>query len=97
MPTINPVPAGSRGVLAPLLAAYAIEMAGHLAGEMPARGASIAAMLDADPRTHVLVAWDDAMPVCFAILFELPEAVFARRWTTCSSRPAGAARATRWR
>ncbi|WP_431284164.1 GNAT family N-acetyltransferase [Humitalea sp. 24SJ18S-53] len=78
MPDIRPLPAGHRALLAPLLGAYAADMARHLAGEAPASGPAIAAMLDADPRTQVLVAWDGAAPIGFAIIFELTEAVFCR-------------------
>lgn len=76
MPPVVSLPPGQRAGIAPLLGAYAAEMAGHLAGEHPAQGAAIATMLDADPRAEVLVAGET---LGFAIVFDLPEAVFARR------------------
>ncbi len=74
--SIGLVPAGQRAALAPLFGAYAAEMAGHLAGERAAEGTAIAALLDADARAEILLA---APMQGFAIIFDLPEAVFARR------------------
>lgn len=76
---IRSLPAEQRHGLAPLLEAYAAEMRATLAGSRPARGEDAAALLAADPRTEVLGAWDAEDLVGFAIFFDLPEAVFARR------------------
>jgi GNAT superfamily N-acetyltransferase len=79
MPIIKPLPPGQRHALAPLLELYAAEMRDTLAGSRPASGHDAAALLAADPRTEVLVARDGDDLVAFAIFFDLPEAVFARR------------------
>ena len=79
MPSIHPLPPGERHRLAPLLETYATEMRDTLAGSRPARGEDAAAMLAADARTEVLAAIEDDAIVAFAIFFDLPEAVFARR------------------
>ncbi len=76
---IAPLPPGRRHLLAPLLEAYAAEMRETLAGSRPAGGTEAAALLAADPRTEVLCATDGGDVVAFAIFFDLPEAVFARR------------------
>lgn len=76
---IGLLPAGTRSEIAPLLDAYARDMGGLLAGSAVATGAAAAALIDADPRTEVLCARIAAEPVGFAILFDLPEVVFARR------------------
>jgi GNAT superfamily N-acetyltransferase len=76
---IAPMPPTDRGRLAPLLETYAAEMRATLAGSRPAGGAAAAALLAADPRAEVLAATQDGDPVGFAIFFDLPEAVFARR------------------
>ena len=79
MPSIHPLPPGERHRLAPLLETYAAEMRDTLAGSRPARGEDAAAMLAADARTEVLAAIEDDAIIAFAIFFDLPEAVFARR------------------
>ena len=79
MTTIRPLPPAERHRLAPLLEAYAAEMRDTLAGSRPARGEDAAAMLAADARTEILAAEDSGEIVAFAIVFDLPEAVFARR------------------
>jgi GNAT superfamily N-acetyltransferase len=79
MATIDPLPPHERYRLAPLLEAYASEMRDTLAGSRPASGRDAAAMLAADPRTEILAARDGADLVAFAIFFDLPEVVFARR------------------
>ncbi len=79
MPSIHPLPPGERYRLAPLLETYAAEMRDTLAGSRPARGVDAAAMLAADARTEVLAAIEDDVLIAFAIFFDLPEAVFARR------------------
>lgn len=78
-PIIAPLPPEQRHRLAPLLEAYAEEMRGTLAGSRPARGEDAAALLADDPRTEVLLATLDGEAVGFAIFFDLPEVVFARR------------------
>ena len=79
MPSIHPLPPGERHRLAPLLETYAAEMRDTLAGSRPARGEDAATMLAADARTEVLAAIEDDAIIAFAIFFDLPEAVFARR------------------
>lgn len=79
MPIIQAMPPGDRHRLAPLLEAYAAEMRDTLAGSRPASGQDAAALLAADARADVLVAMHGDAPVAFAIFFDLPEAVFARR------------------
>ncbi|MGG5817985.1 GNAT family N-acetyltransferase [Falsiroseomonas sp. HW251] len=76
---IRPLPREERRALAPLLAAYAAEMRETLAGEAVAAPEDQAALLAAHPTAEVLVAESDGAPVGFAILFDLPEIVFARR------------------
>ena len=76
---IAPLPPDQRHRLAPLLDAYGAEMRDTLAGTRPAGGEASAAMLAADPRCEVLAALEAGDPVGFAIFFDLPEAVFARR------------------
>ncbi|MFC0408926.1 GNAT family N-acetyltransferase [Roseomonas elaeocarpi] len=73
------LPPAERVVIAPLLQSYAGEMRPLLRGSEPADGHAAAAMLCADPRTEVLLCERDGAPAGFAILFDLPEVVFARR------------------
>jgi len=75
---IEPVPPGQRAMLAPLLEAYAAEMRGHLAGDAIASGDAAAALLEAPGVQPLLARWQ-GQPCGFAVLFELPEVVFARR------------------
>jgi ribosomal protein S18 acetylase RimI-like enzyme len=79
MLSIRALAAGERGPLAPLLGAYAAEMRGVLEGSAAAEGTAIAAMLDADPRSELLLASRDGAALGFALFYDLPEAVFARR------------------
>lgn len=79
MTAIRMLPAAQRERLAPLLETYAAEMRATLAGSRPASGADAAALLAADPRAEVLVSEEAEEIVAFAIVFDLPEAVFARR------------------
>ena len=79
MTTIHPLPPDERHRLAALLETYAGEMHGTLAGSRPAPGTQAAALLAADPRTEILVATDGDDILAFAIFFDLPEVVFARR------------------
>jgi GNAT superfamily N-acetyltransferase len=77
---IRPLPRDERHRLAPLLAAYAGEMRAALAGHRPAAPEAQAALLAAHPAAEVLVAEDSAGTLLgFAVLFDLPEIVFARR------------------
>lgn len=79
MPIIRPLPREQRHRLAPLLAAYAAEMRGALAGQAVAAPEAQAALLAAHPAAELLVAEDAAgAPIAFAVLFDLPELVFAR-------------------
>ena len=78
--SILPLPRDERHRLAPLLAAYAAEMRATLAGHEPATPEAQAALLAAHPAAEVLVAADaSGTLVGFAVLFDLPEVVFARR------------------
>jgi GNAT superfamily N-acetyltransferase len=78
--TIRLLPAEERHRLAPLLAAYAVEMRATLAGAEIAAPEAQAALLATHPAAEVLVAEEEAgAPIGFAILFDLPEVVFARR------------------
>jgi GNAT superfamily N-acetyltransferase len=84
MTIIQPVPRGSRASLMPLLEAYAAEMRGLLAGASPATGAEIAELLDGHPAAEVMAVADAARgggggALGFAVFYDLPEAVFARR------------------
>jgi len=76
---IAPLPPDQRHRLASLLEAYAAEMRDTLAGSRPASGQDAAALLAADARTEVLAATEGDAIIAFAIFFDLPEAVFARR------------------
>lgn len=76
---IHPLPPPERHRLAPLLAAYAAEMRGALAGAAVAEPAAQAALLATHPAAELLLAEQDGVPVGFAVLFDLPEIVFARR------------------
>ncbi len=76
---IAPLPPEQRHRLALLLEAYAAEMRDTLAGSRPASGQDAAALLATDARTEVLAASEGDDILGFAIFFDLPEAVFARR------------------
>ncbi len=76
---IRPLPRDDRAMLAPLLAAYAVEMRATLAGQAVATPEAQAALLASHPAAELLVAERDGAPIGFAILFDLPEVVFARR------------------
>ena len=76
---IRPLPRDERHRLAPLIAAYAEEMRATLAGHRPAAPDAQAALLASHPAAEVLVAEDAAgVPCGFAVIFDLPEIVFAR-------------------
>lgn len=98
--SITELPPADRHRLAPLLETYAAEMRETLSGTRAAGGVAAAAMLAADPRTEVLLAAVGDEPVGFAVFFDLPEAVFARRcgalddlFVRADRRGAGIARA----
>jgi GNAT superfamily N-acetyltransferase len=76
---VAPLPPDQRHRLAALLQAYADEMRDTLAGTRPARGEAAAALLAADARTEILAATEGDDIIAFAIFFDLPEVVFARR------------------
>jgi GNAT superfamily N-acetyltransferase len=76
---IRPLPREERASLAPLLAAYAVEMRATLVGRAIAAPEAQAALLASHPAAELLVAEREGAPVGFAILFDLPEVVFARR------------------
>ncbi|MFT8245671.1 GNAT family N-acetyltransferase [Roseomonas sp. BN140053] len=79
MIAIQPIPPAERAALVPLLDAYMAEMRPVLAGHRGASGAEAAALLAADPRAEVLLARRDGVAAGFAVFFDLPEIVFARR------------------
>jgi GNAT superfamily N-acetyltransferase len=66
-------------LLLPLLAAYGAEMAPHLAGAAPATPAAMLELIANDPRAEILAAFRDGEALGFALFFDLPEIVFARR------------------
>ena len=76
---IRALPLGERHTLAPLLTRYAQEMRPLLAGTAPIRGEDAAWLLEDGPHLIALGAFDGASPIGFAIVFEVPEVVFARR------------------
>ena len=65
--------------LLPLLSAYGVEMAPHLAGAAPAAPEAMLRLIADDPRAEILAAFRDGEAVGFALFFDLPEIVFARR------------------
>lgn len=71
--------AQDQHLLLPLLAAYGAEMAPHLAGTAPATPAAMLDMITHDPRAEILMAFRGDAPLGFALFFDLPEIVFARR------------------
>ncbi|MBX9592724.1 MAG: GNAT family N-acetyltransferase [Roseomonas sp.] len=77
--TIAPLPRDQRHRLAPLLALYAAEMRAVLNGAETASPEAQAALLASHPAAEVLLAEEDGKAMGFAILFDLPEVVFARR------------------
>ena len=66
-------------VLLPLLSDYGVEMAPHLAGAAPAAPDMMLKLITDDPRAEILAAFRDGEAVAFALFFDLPEIVFARR------------------
>ncbi|MGG5808773.1 GNAT family N-acetyltransferase [Falsiroseomonas sp. CW058] len=77
---IRPLPRDERHRLAPLLGLYAGEMRATLNGAAVATPEAQAALLAEHPAAEALLAEDAAgAPLGFAILFDLPEVVFARR------------------
>jgi GNAT superfamily N-acetyltransferase len=98
--TIAPLPAAERHSLAPLLARYAEEMRGVLRGAAVADAQAQARLLAEHPAAEVLLAREGGADLGFAILFDLPEVVFARRcgqlddlFVTPEARGRGVARA----
>ena len=73
------LPAHDHQLLLPLLSAYGAEMAPHLAGKAPATPAAMLDLISNDPRAEILMACRDHQPLGFALFFDLPEIVFARR------------------
>jgi GNAT superfamily N-acetyltransferase len=73
------LPAQDQHLLLPLLAAYGAEMAPHLAGTAPATPAAMLDLITHDPRAEILAAFRGDAPLGFALFFDLPEIVFARR------------------
>ena len=97
---IHLLPRAQAGRLTPLLAAYAAEMRATLAGAAVASPDAQATLLATHPAIEVLIAGEDAAPLGFAVLFDLPEIVFARRcgmlddlFVTPQARGRGIARA----
>ncbi|WP_207446560.1 GNAT family N-acetyltransferase [Roseomonas marmotae] len=76
---IRSLPPGARAPLGPLLDAYAAEMRGVLTGDAALAPGAALAMLEQDARTEVLCAFEGEEPMGFALFFDLPEVVFARR------------------
>jgi GNAT superfamily N-acetyltransferase len=76
---IRPLPPAERHRLAPLLAAYAAEMRATLAGAAIAPPEAQAALLAGHPAAELLAVEDEGALLGFAVLFDLPEVVFARR------------------
>jgi GNAT superfamily N-acetyltransferase len=54
-------------------------MAPHLAGATPATPAAMLHLISNDPRAEILAAFRDGEALGFALFFDLPEIVFARR------------------
>jgi GNAT superfamily N-acetyltransferase len=71
--------AHDHSLLLPLLNAYGAEMAPHLAGATPATPAAMLHLISNDPRAEILAAFRDGEALGFALFFDLPEIVFARR------------------
>ena len=79
-PRMSLLPPEARHRLTPLLALYATEMRAVLNGAEAASPEAQAALLASHPAAEVLLAEDAAGDaIGFAILFDLPEIVFARR------------------
>ena len=66
-------------VLLPLLAAYGEEMAPHLAGAASATPEAMLKLVAHDQRAEILAALRGDEALGFALFFDLPEIVFARR------------------
>ena len=71
--------AHDHSLLLPLLNAYGAEMAPHLAGATPATPAAMLHLISNDPRAEILAAFRHGEALGFALFFDLPEIVFARR------------------
>ena len=81
MPTIQTrlVSAPDHHLILPLLAAYGAEMTPHLAGAAPAQAPEMLKLIANDPRAEILAAFSANEALGFALFFDLPEIVFARR------------------
>jgi GNAT superfamily N-acetyltransferase len=66
-------------LILPLLSAYGAEMAPHLAGAAPATAPEMLRLIANDPRAEILLAFRGDEALGFALFFDLPEIVFARR------------------
>lgn len=73
------VSAPDHHLILPLLAAYGAEMAPHLAGAAPAQAPEMLKLIANDPRAEILAAFSADEALGFALFFDLPEIVFARR------------------
>ena len=71
--------AHDHSLLLPLLNAYGAEMAPHLAGAAPAQAPEMLKLIANDPRAEILAAFSANEALGFALFFDLPEIVFARR------------------
>lgn len=73
------ISASDHRLILPLLAAYGAEMAPHLAGATPAQASEMLKLIANDPRAEILAAFSANEALGFALFFDLPEIVFARR------------------
>ena len=73
------LPAHDHQLLLPLLSAYGAEIAPHLAGTAHATPRAMLDMISSDPRAEIMMAFRGDAPLGFALFFDLPEIVFARR------------------
>ena len=73
------ISASDHGLILPLFAAYGAEMAPHLAGATPAQPSEMLKLIANDPRAEILAAFSANEALGFALFFDLPEIVFARR------------------
>lgn len=76
---VRALPRAETAALAPLLASYAAEMRGTLRGAEIASPEAQAALMADHPAAELLVAEEGERMLGFAVLFDLPELVFARR------------------
>jgi GNAT superfamily N-acetyltransferase len=76
---LRALPPGGRAPLSPLLDAYAAEMRGVLHGDAAQHPGAALALLQDDPRTEILGAFEGEAALGLALFHDLPEVVFARR------------------